>query len=536
MRHESAPEGALAGRYRLVEEIGRGRSVVYRARDTRLGRDVAVKKVDLAGGPSSGDADDLRSRALREARASARITSPFVVGVYDVVEESDAVWLVMELVRAPSLAQVVAEHGPLDERRTALIGLGVLDALRAAHAEAIVHRDVKPGNVLVGTDVVEAGDVVPPAPGTPSGAGSPVTPGVAVKLADFGVAALRDETSVTSPGAVIGSPSYMSPEQASGRPVGPAADLWALGALLYFAVEGQPPYLGDSPLATATAVVVGEPRPQARPGQLSRLIGLLLDKDPERRPGSERVRAMLRSVAGDPDIGEVTGPAAAPAADPVTLAASARTLDGVGAPSAGSRPMARRLRWAAVAAFAVVAALALQLSGGSGGSPEVEADDVEVDAPAAVEAPPTTPTDRPEDGVDVAQPEGRDDSGSPARSSVIVPDTAPPAPAPGPATTAAPPETTTSVPPSTTTTSEPPEPEVTTPPTTDPATSTTTSTTVPSEPTDAQAQVTPGPVATETGASQVELPPDPVATETSASHVEVPPDPVPTRSTTVPAE
>jgi hypothetical protein len=496
----------LAGRYELVEEIGRGRSVVYRARDTRLGREVAVKKVDLAGGPSTGGVDDVRSRALREARASARITSPFVVGVYDVVEESDAVWLVMELVRAPSLAQVVAEHGPLDERRAALIGLGILDALDAAHAESVVHRDVKPGNVLVGVADDGAGGSVPLPPESPPGPGSAVAADVSVKLADFGVAALRDETSVTSPGAVIGSPSYMSPEQASGQPVGPAADLWALGALLYFAVEGQPPFLGDSPLATATAVVLGEPRPQERPGQLSGLIGLLLDKQPDRRPGSKRVRAILRSVAGDPVSGEVTGavlggpdlggpvvagPVGA-AADSAAVADSARTLDGVEAPAPTPRRVAPRLRWAAAAALAVVVALALQLSGGGGGSPGAEADDGESDTPAAVDAPPTTPADQAPGGATDAEPAGTDQSNRSARPPDTVPDTAPLLPAPGSSTTTtAPPQTTTSLPPSTTT-SAPQDPVVTTPPTTAPVTPTTTASTLPAEPTGVLAGLTAG--------------------------------------------
>jgi hypothetical protein len=509
VKHEFAPDGVLAGRYELVEEIGRGRSVVYRARDTRLGRDVAVKRVDLVGGPSVGGVDDARSRALREARASARITSPFVVGVYDAVEESDAVWLVMELVRAPSLAQMVAEQGPLDERRAALIGLGVLDALDAAHAEGIVHRDVKPGNVLVGVPDDGAGDSVPLPPSSLPIPGSAVAADVAVKLADFGVAALRDETSMTSPGAVIGSPSYMSPEQASGRPAGPPADLWALGALLYFAVEGQPPFLGDSPLATATAVVLGDPRPQERPGQLSGLIGLLLDKQPDRRPGSPRVRAILHSVAGDPVRGEATeavvagplaiGPLAArPAVDPAALADSARTLDGVARPVAAPRPVARRLRWAAAAALAVVMALALQLSGGGGGSPEAEAD-VDADTPVAVDAPPTTLPGPAPGGATDAEPASREAPGDPVVPATTVPDTAPAAPAPSSTTTTtAPPQTTTSLPPSTTT-SEPPEPDVTTP-TTAPVTSTTTPT-VPIESSDVQvelvAEVVAAPVSTE---------------------------------------
>ena len=172
----------LAGRYELGGVIGRGRSSVYSARDTRLGREVAVKRVALAPGP--GEIDDVRARTLREARAAARLASSRVVGVYDVVEEDDAIWLVMELVRAPSLQEVVRERGPLPHPLAARIGLGVAHALAAAHDAGVLHRDVK--------------------------------------LADFGVAALRDESGMTLPGLVVGSPSYMAPEQASAGDVGPA--------------------------------------------------------------------------------------------------------------------------------------------------------------------------------------------------------------------------------------------------------------------------------------------------------------------------
>ncbi|HET6954128.1 MAG TPA: serine/threonine-protein kinase, partial [Acidimicrobiales bacterium] len=267
-------DGTVGDRYEVGAVIGRGRSAVYRGRDRRLGREVALKRVVLDGGPGG---DDLRARTLREARATARLASPHVVGVYDVVEEPDAIWLVMELVRAPSLRQMVDERGPLDDVTAARVGLGVLAGLVVAHAAGIVHRDVKPANVLVG-------------------------PGPAVTLADFGVASWSDDScsddaGQTLPGMVIGSPSYMAPEQAAGGAVGPAADLWGLGAVLYFVQEGEAPFTGTTAMAAALAVVHDEPRPQRRPGRLGPLIGLLLAKDPGRRPPPARVRAELAAVA-----------------------------------------------------------------------------------------------------------------------------------------------------------------------------------------------------------------------------------------------
>lgn len=349
----------LVERYELLEVIGRGRSEVYRARDARLGRDVAIKKVELVPGPVSPDADDVRARALREARAAASIASPSVVAVYDLVEADSAVWLVMELVRAPSLTELVSERGPLDDEIAAAVGLGVLDALTAAHARGIVHRDVKPSNVLV--------DLADDGPGTTV---------ASVKLADFGVAALRDETSQTSPGSVIGSPSYMSPEQASARPVGPPADLWGLGATLYFAVEGEPPFLADSAIATATAVVHGEPRPPQRPSELARVIEMLLEKDPARRPDAARVQAILRPIAGGPEP-------VATGAHPVPAAATGDdTLTGRPAPAgpAPTGPLDRLRRLgvppaAMLVAAVLLAAVALAVFNlGPDESPDAEAD------------------------------------------------------------------------------------------------------------------------------------------------------------------
>jgi eukaryotic-like serine/threonine-protein kinase len=243
---------------------------VFRAIDTRLDRRVAVKQVELLAGQE--DVERVRSRALREAKAAARLNNPRVVTVFDVVEEAGSIWLVMELVDAPSLAQVVVDGGPLPHPRAARIGLDVLTALEAAHVVGVVHRDVKPANVMV-----QAGD--------------------RAKLTDFGVATIRDGSRLTATGLIVGSPSYMSPEQAQGAEVGPPTDLWALGALLYFATEGEPPFQAGTALATASAVVHGEPRPVQYVGPLTEIIARLLTKDPDARPSAGQIRAGLFRVA-----------------------------------------------------------------------------------------------------------------------------------------------------------------------------------------------------------------------------------------------
>lgn len=460
----------LIDRYELLAELGRGRSVVYRARDHRLGREVAIKKVEVGPVADAPDSEQNLARARREARATARITSPNVVAVYDVIEQDAALWLIMELVRAPSLAAIVAERGPLDEPLAAAIGLGVLDALVAAHAQGIVHRDVKPSNVLVELDPTGA-DEVPP----------DIRPEPLVKLADFGVAALRDETTQTAPGAVIGSPSYMSPEQASGKPVGPASDMWGLGALLYFAVEGEPPFDAGSAIATATAVVHEPPRPQQHPGRLSEIIGALLTKDPDARPDAARVRAALQAVAGAPaDTGAV---AAATAAAPAAAAGGDETvaLRREARPAAAAwldrlPPGARRAALAAALAVVVLLVLgAALLLPGDGGERSPEAD-VErrdrVTTTTVLDGSTTTTTLDDDDDVSPRRPATtaeerptttRDErEGSRSRP-----------------TTTAPPRTTTTEEPTTTTTEEPPpttspeEPPPTTPPEEPPPTSST---------------------------------------------------------------
>ena len=217
--------------------------VVWRARDELLGRDVAVKEIVWPPHMDPAERDVARQRALREAQMAARLSHPNVVGIFDVVEEEDRPWIVMELVPYRSLRDIVTEDGPLPPGRVARIGLGILAALGAAHDRGVLHRDVKPANVLIGPE----GRVV---------------------LTDFGIARADDSPVLTGTGVLVGSPSYISPERARGDRAEAAADLWALGACLYAAVEGHPPFDRDGALASLTAVVTEEPDPPVHAGPL----------------------------------------------------------------------------------------------------------------------------------------------------------------------------------------------------------------------------------------------------------------------------
>ncbi|MFH8366148.1 protein kinase [Streptomyces sp. NPDC018031] len=267
----------LAGRYRLGEVLGRGgMGTVWRARDETLGRTVAVKELRF---PSSVDEDEKRrliTRTLREAKAIARIRSNGAVTVYDVVDEDDRPWIVMELIEGRSLADAVRDDGPLTPRRAAEVGIAVLDVLRAAHREGILHRDVKPSNVLISDD----GRVV---------------------LTDFGIAQVEGDPSVTSTGMLVGAPSYISPERARGHKPGPPADLWSLGGLLYAAVEGVPPYDKSTAIATLTAVMTEPLDPPKNAGPLEEVIYGLLDKDPGRRLDDAGARALLTAALSAPE-------------------------------------------------------------------------------------------------------------------------------------------------------------------------------------------------------------------------------------------
>ncbi|WP_372442654.1 serine/threonine-protein kinase [Streptomyces pactum] len=283
----------LAGRYRLGEVLGRGgMGTVWRARDETLGRIVAVKELRF---PSNIDEDEKRrliTRTLREAKAIARIRSNGAVTVYDVVHEDDRPWIVMELIEGRSLADVVRDDGPLTWRRAAEVGLAVLDVLRAAHREGILHRDVKPSNVLIADD----GRVV---------------------LTDFGIAQVEGDPSVTSTGMLVGAPSYISPERARGHKPGPPADLWSLGGLLYAAVEGVPPYDKSTAIATLTAVMTEPLDPPKNAGPLEEVIYGLLDKDPARRLDDAGARALFNAALSAPDT--PAGPAAAEATRTMSL-------------------------------------------------------------------------------------------------------------------------------------------------------------------------------------------------------------------------
>jgi hypothetical protein len=284
----------IAGRYELVDRIGAGGGgVVWRGRDLSLDRVVAVKEIELSSELPTDERERIAARALREARAAARIEHPNVVGVYDVHSAEDAIHIVMEYVDAPSLQDLVQSRGPLAPSTVASIGVGVVDALRAAHEAGILHRDVKPSNVLVSAD------------------GAQVT--------DFGIAAVTGDTALTLSGETLGTPDYVSPEQVRGEELSEATDVWSLGATLYYAVEGEPPYRRERPIATVHAVVHDPPRPMTRAGPLSPVLVSLLSKDRTARPDPAAVRSRLHDVATGAAASEAT--AAIPAVDGPAAAA-----------------------------------------------------------------------------------------------------------------------------------------------------------------------------------------------------------------------
>ncbi|MFD3375979.1 protein kinase [Streptomyces sp. NPDC058697] len=245
---------------------------VWRAVDEILDRQVAVKEMRIDG-MDQEDARTRRERTLREARATARIDHPNVVRVYDVVDQGERLWIVMELVDGRSLDRVLAEDGPLSARGTARIGLGLVAALGQVHAGGVLHRDIKPANVLVER---RAGRVV---------------------LTDFGIAAIQDAEALTMAGMLVGSPDYMAPERVSGRPQGPPSDLWSLGATLCAALGGRSPFSRATTLATLHAVLYEEPEIPSAAGELTEVLSALLLKDPSVRPGLEELEAILGPVA-----------------------------------------------------------------------------------------------------------------------------------------------------------------------------------------------------------------------------------------------
>ncbi|MFI7359861.1 serine/threonine-protein kinase [Streptomyces avidinii] len=275
MEQQTGGGDVLAGRYRLVEPIGRGgMGKVWRAHDELLHRTVAVKELTAGLYVAQADRDVMHARTQKEARAAARIQHPAVVTVHDVLEHDDRPWIVMEYIDGPSLAEAAKAAGRIEPREAARIGLHVLGALRAAHAVGVLHRDVKPGNVLLAKD----GRVL---------------------LTDFGIAAIEGDSSITRTGEIVGSIDYLAPERVTGGSPDPSSDLWSLGATLYTAVEARSPFRRTSPISSLQAVVNDEPPALRQAGALGPVITSLLRKDPKERPSAaEAERMLLEAMEG----------------------------------------------------------------------------------------------------------------------------------------------------------------------------------------------------------------------------------------------
>ncbi|MEV0666254.1 serine/threonine-protein kinase [Actinomadura luteofluorescens] len=337
-------ERVLLDRYRLLDPLGRGgMGTVWHAHDERLGREVAVKELRL---PEDLDAEQRHAwtaRLDREARAAARLRHPGIVTVHDLVTTADGQpWIIMELVPGRSLADLLAEHGPLPPERAAALGLEILDALRAAHRVGIVHRDIKPANVLL--------------------------EGERAVLTDFGIAAVDSDTTLTRSGALLGTPAYMSPEQVRGLPATAESDLWSLGATLHALVEGGPPFPGPSTGAVFVAIATQEPAPAPNAGPLAPVLRGLLRKDPAERMTLDQAQAMLAPLASSqagcvpaPTVqqGPPAGPGQGNGGPPPQAGYGGRPYPGpppLGGPIAGMPPSPGRSRWAG---FAVAGAAAL---------------------------------------------------------------------------------------------------------------------------------------------------------------------------------
>jgi serine/threonine protein kinase len=264
----------VAGRYRLGARLGSGAmGIVWQAHDDRLHRTVAVKQLLLAPGLTPAQADEAHRRSMREGRIAARLSHPNAITVYDVAEHDGQPWLIMEYLPSRSLATVISEQGPLPPEEVARIGAQVASALVAAHAAGIVHRDVKPANVLLGDD------------GT-------------VKITDFGISRAVGDVTVTATGMLAGTPAYLAPEVAKGREPTASSDVFSLGSTVYTAVEGHSPFgLGENTLALLYAVAAGRVDPPRQAGPLTALLMRLMRADPGERPTMVEARDALASVA-----------------------------------------------------------------------------------------------------------------------------------------------------------------------------------------------------------------------------------------------
>ncbi|WP_247699521.1 serine/threonine-protein kinase [Streptomyces sp. BBFR25] len=349
---EGAGGRLVAGRYRLHERLGHGgMGIVWRATDQLLAREVAVKALPLDESLSAAEARRRRERTLREARAVAQLRHPHVIVVHDVVEDDARAYMVMELVDGGSLADRVLSRGPVDAAEAARIGVALLDALGTAHAAGILHRDVKPSNVLIAED----GRVV---------------------LTDFGVAQVAGATTLTESGSFVGSPEYTAPERMSGAGTGPESDLWSLGVLLCAVLSGASPFHRDSLGGVLHAVVTEEIRPPAQAAPLLPVVRGLLERDPRRRLDAASAQRMLRAFLS-------TGRTPATPAQAVT-----------GGPLRARRSMRRSVLMAVLlvvaAAGAGVSAAVLLADGGDDGGGAPTSSVPATPTPTPTPTPPTT--------------------------------------------------------------------------------------------------------------------------------------------------
>ena len=298
---------AISGRYRLDGPLGRGAmGIVWRGRDQLLDREVAIKEIQITSLAAPAEAERMYQRTLREARTAARLSHPSVITVYDVVEENGCPWIVMELVHGRSLDQVIAEDGPLPPAQAAGLGRSLLSALATAHAAGVLHRDVKPSNVLLQAD----GRTV---------------------LTDFGIATFEGDPGLTQAGMVVGTPGFTAPERVRGQAATPASDLWSLGATLYAAVEGRGPFDRPGGSAAITAgVITDEAPPAPSAGPLGPVIGALLRRDPAARPGSAAAARLLAEASERPASGPrpLSGPGQGSWGRPGAEAGAAAAADG----------------------------------------------------------------------------------------------------------------------------------------------------------------------------------------------------------------
>jgi eukaryotic-like serine/threonine-protein kinase len=341
-RRSPEQQRVIAGRYLVLQEIGRGgMGVVWLAEDRTIGRRVAIKELHLPDGVSAEERRVLEERVLREARAAGRLNDPAVVTVYDVVQEGGNTFIVMELISAPNLAEVVARQGPLPQDAVVRLAEQLLSALEGAHAAGIVHRDVKPSNIMALSNG-------------------------RVKLADFGIAQAVDDPRLTTSGVLVGSPTYIAPERIRGAEADAGSDLWAMAAVLFFAVEGRSPFERSSTAATMHAILNEVPYLTRCQGPLASVIMGLLNPVPAARPSAAQVRSLLARANATP-------PAGTPGLGTVAYAAPGPTLLAAG-PTRPASP--NRRRWLA---GAFVAVLLAGLTGGWFGGRALLADEEPTD-------------------------------------------------------------------------------------------------------------------------------------------------------------